>query len=727
MTMPAAAALLNLLGYITGTALYLMLLTMALGSARYGAGQPQAPQSVQTKDWPDRLPLLTALLGLAWNLGALSTFAWQGLAAGRWPVSPSWLPLVNAAAFTALGFLPAVVVHSLLRQSEGLKARPTALGMTVIAYALSATASALHFHQAIVYRFAPSHWALHTLTTGFLGLIVALLVYTRRTDNVIEMRWKGAGWALALAVFAVSALHLSHHEGREFSWWVELIGHHASLPLALAILYQDYRFGLADIFLKRALALVLLVGLAFGLYLVAATPLLARTGAPGQLDELAIAVLLGLWVATALVYPWLRRLVNRFVDAIVLRRADYDAVRADIAQSLAGHEAAPNILDEVCRQLATALTAREVRWTALEGNEPDGQDKSPSGPLLPQLQLIQRRRQTGQMMALSVPPSALDDPGERLAIHRQVVSWPHASQPLAIVQVPTTEAPQYRLLISELGGGRRLLSDDFALIEAAAVMAARRIDAVRVTHERCVRDLHEEEMRKLATEAELRALRAQINPHFLFNALTTIGYLIQVAPDRALETLMRLTSLLRGVLRHGDGEFSTLGEEIELIESYLEIERARFEDRLRILIDVPAPLRSLRIPALLIQPLVENAIKHGISPQRAGGEVVILARAVRAGVTPTSADETLQIWVRDTGAGCSDAALEHGRKRGVGLANVEQRIRRHFGDAGLFNIRSAPGLGTTVELGLPIKPQNAAAVLPVEPRFMAGATTARLN
>src|SRR5205085_7326801 len=101
-----------------------------------------------------------------------------------------------------------------------------------------------------------------------------------------------------------------------------------------------------------------------------------------------------------------------------------------------------------------------------------------------------------------------------------------------------------------------------------------------------------------------------------FNALTTLGYLIQTAPDRALETLLRLTALLRGVLRRSEGEFATLGEEIDLIESYLEIEQARFEERLRVMIDVPPALRGIRLPALLIQPLVENAIKHGISPRR---------------------------------------------------------------------------------------------------------------
>src|SRR5262249_37202262 len=141
----------------------------------------------------------------------------------------------------------------------------------------------------------------------------------------------------------------------------------------------------------------------------------------------------------------------------------------------------------------------------------------------------------------------------------------------AATDVPVAEPPSFVIEVGDLVGGRRLLSDDRAALDAVAALAGRRIEAIRRTRARHTRDLGEQEIAKLATEAELRALRAQINPHFLFNALTTIGYLIQTAPPRAIDTLMRLTALLRSVLR-SEGEFTTLGRELELVEAYLDIE-----------------------------------------------------------------------------------------------------------------------------------------------------------
>jgi two-component system LytT family sensor kinase len=262
--------------------------------------------------------------------------------------------------------------------------------------------------------------------------------------------------------------------------------------------------------------------------------------------------------------------------------------------------------------------------------------------------------------------------------------------------------------VGDLTGGRRLLSDDYAALQSIASILARRIDALRLSRERYAQQLREQEMSRLATEAELRALRAQINPHFLFNALTTIGYLIQTAPDRALETLLRLTSLLRGVLR-SDGEFTTLGRELAIIGSYLDIERARFEQRLAVRIDVPTEIRNLRIPPLLLQPIVENAVKHGIAPARAGGEVSLVARVEH----PGDAEALLIVTVRDSGIGATEAEMRRGRSGGVGLANIERRLAAHYGTRASLVITTMRGFGTTVEVRMPAESGGRGRILPL--------------
>jgi signal transduction histidine kinase len=346
-------------------------------------------------------------------------------------------------------------------------------------------------------------------------------------------------------------------------------------------------------------------------------------------------------------------------------------------------------MKEVCGVLARAVSAREVHWTEIDFND----NSATTGP------------NTAELKSLADGPQ----PDAQTSEDDYVTLLEGSGSKGAFVFVPTAEPPYYRFEIGILAGGRRLLSDDIAMVQAVAVMVARRIDALRVTHERCEQDLREQQINKLATEAQLRALRAQINPHFLFNALTTIGYLVQTAPDRALETLMKLTSLLRSVLRT-DGEFVTLEQEIQLIASYLDIEKARFEERLRVSIDVPEELLSLRVPSLLVQPLVENAIKHGITPSRFGGEVQIRARIQRAVTDLSRTGDVLDITVSDSGIGASEIELARGRRRGVGLSNIEERLR-YYGPSASLRITSTVGQGTVVELKLPLPEVTAEAAV----------------
>ena len=616
------ASLVNLLGFTVGVALYALLLVMVIRHRKS-----------EEKLSFDLLLLATAILGLLWNVGELVALIWKDFGAGQ--VSPVLL----AISYSALGFLPSVVVHSAWK-NNGSENKIVRL-LAFAAYGLSLLATFFHFQSVLLYKIAPSSLALQILTVGSLAFLAGLLVF-----NFKQTLENKTIWITALLIFAVSAFHLSS-EAEGTSWLVELVAHQSSLPLVLAILLQDYRFAFADLFLKRALSLLLLALTAVGLYVFAASPLLALHEKHEENDVQGVSILLTFWIATALIYPSLHRFAAWLVDKIILRRADYANLRVEISKTIEKENAIENVLDETCHSLASALTAKESNWNQNSENE-------------------------SNLPAVNFTSNAAE------------------------IFIPTAELPAYKIHLKDFSGGRRLLSDEIEMLEAVSLLTARRIDVLRVTNERFEQKIREQEFSKLAAEAQLSALRAQINPHFLFNALTTIGYLIQTAPEKAFATLMKLTVLLRRVLK-SNGEFTTLSEEIELVESYLEIERARFEERLKVEIDVPQDLKKLRVPALILQPLVENAVKHGISKAKLGGRVSISAK-----LEGEKDKVFLKINVFDSGAGVNFDELFLNRQKNVGLNNVEQRLRSYYGNAAILKIESEIGKGTTAEIKFPI-------------------------
>ena len=634
-------ALVHLTGFTTGIVLYAMLAVMTL---RHSAND-------RTGDSINRIPLAAALLGLVWNIGALAIYAQRDFGIGNPPRA------MIALAFAALGFLPAVVVDSATRPITNASHR----ALVIASYALSIVAAIL---QAVGASRGdtPSRPALVTLTVGYAVVLVLVAIATRRRAG-----WGRSLTTIALAAFAVSALHLSHDSAQSDSPLAALLGHHASLPLVLVILYQDYRFAFADLFLRRALSLVLLVSVAVALHVWVALPL-SLVLAQGQNGSLvSTGVQLALWVSTALLYPAIQRGVGQFVDGVILGRLDYRHVRDDVAVAISRAESPDEVLRKACAVLGPALGVRNLS-PGVDTTEPHSWHGTVERPF------------SGR--------DALDH---------------------ALVHILTNDQPRYAVEVNGLNGGRRLLSDDIALLEAFALIVGKRIDAVRVVQERFDRGMREREIIQLAAEAELRALRAQLNPHFLFNALTTIGYLLQTAPDRALGTLYRLTDLLRAVLRRPPGEVITLGEELDLVESYLAIERERFEERLTTRIDVPDALRALPVLPLLVQPLVENAVKHGISPLKRGGTVTISASLDMTDDArrPMS---MLRVTVADTGAGLDHLTLdEPGKGEGVGLRSIERRLAVHYGDRASLAVTSLPGLETRAELRLPVAQESPSA------------------
>jgi len=205
-----------------------------------------------------------------------------------------------------------------------------------------------------------------------------------------------------------------------------------------------------------------------------------------------------------------------------------------------------------------------------------------------------------------------------------------------------------------------------------------------------------EASRSRLMEAEVRALRAQISPHFIYNSLTAIASFVRTDPDRARELLLDFADFTRYSFRRL-GDYTTLEEELRSIQRYLVLEQARFGDRLEVSLTIAPEVLPVTIPVLSLQPLVENAVRHGLSAKAEGGTVTIVARDL---------DREALITIEDDGVGESpeqirralagDSSLDS-----VGLANVDERLRTTFGDDYGLIVETAPGAGTKVTVRVP--------------------------
>ncbi len=192
-------------------------------------------------------------------------------------------------------------------------------------------------------------------------------------------------------------------------------------------------------------------------------------------------------------------------------------------------------------------------------------------------------------------------------------------------------------------------------------------------------------------EARLQALTNQINPHFLFNTLNSLASLIRTDPDRARGMVYRLSKILRRLLRKTEN-LSPLREEVSFIDDYLAIEMTRFGDKLQFHKDIAAEAEDFLVPSMMLQPLIENSVKHGLAPKVDGGAIWLRAWIERG---------RLHLMVEDDGAGMSQEQLETVYERGIGVSNVRERLRVLFGSGYSMTIDSAPGAGARTLIVMP--------------------------
>ncbi|CAN5296997.1 histidine kinase [soil metagenome] len=232
-----------------------------------------------------------------------------------------------------------------------------------------------------------------------------------------------------------------------------------------------------------------------------------------------------------------------------------------------------------------------------------------------------------------------------------------------------------------------------ALVEALAGVLSLQLELAEVDRER-----------ELAANARLDALRAQINPHFLFNILNTIASKARTDPTQTRQLLLRLSDFFRYSIQQ-QGQFAEFGQEYFFVRTYLTLEQARYGDRLGVHYDIDPQVLTAQVPVLVIQPLVENAVKHGLAPKVEGGTVTLRAKA-----DPLS--RTTTVVVTDDGVGMGASVVDglfgqgggegSGAGGGIALANIAARLSQLFGARHSLRVESTPGVGTQIELRMPL-------------------------
>jgi two-component system LytT family sensor kinase len=200
-----------------------------------------------------------------------------------------------------------------------------------------------------------------------------------------------------------------------------------------------------------------------------------------------------------------------------------------------------------------------------------------------------------------------------------------------------------------------------------------------------------ESQQRLLNEARLAALTRQINPHFLFNTLNSVASLVRVDPEQARVVIYKLSAILRRVMQKHEN-LSPLRDELQFIDDYMAIEMVRFGDKLRFIKEVDPDTLDRLVPSMVLQPLVENSLKHGLSGQIDGGMIRVRSRLV---------DGRLHLSVEDDGAGIPEAKLATLFEQGIGISNVNERLKVLFGDSYRMWIDSKPGKGTQTEIEIP--------------------------
>jgi two-component system, LytTR family, sensor kinase len=503
-------------------------------------------------------------------------------------------------------------------------------------------------------------------------IVIGVLLLLRGRLNDFVSRFYAGATVIGASVPAVMTLIPGPSDLHPWLALFYCIAMHQSPLLVLLgaiVFFADFRF--SNVYIKSSLQLLIGLLLALGCCLLITGPLprLAdrMTNYPSaSLVSFATALLaLFLWIS-ARINPILSRLVDRWL----FREPDYASATRQIWEEIsrqvgAEHDSMHDSMEE--QERIFQIVARFVRET-LELENVRVIPISAVG-----VDHLAAILNSGEVCELGC-----DDP-----VKRKLDAGVEFLAPVRVKGNLT------QLLALTPGARRRhLLDSEIGFVRAVAGQVSSRLEALKSEQEKADRQNREERMRRQITEAELRALRAQINPHFLFNSLNTIADLIVTDPGRAELMTVQLAKVFRHVLNNSDRQMITVSEELAFLRAYLEIEAVRFGDRLSVRFDIDDATSTESVPSLILQPVVENALKHGLARKVGYGTLQI-------GVGRE--DGFLRMTVEDDGPGFARQA----NGNGVGLRNVNERLATIYSGQAKILFERGTGGGSRVTILLP--------------------------
>jgi two-component system LytT family sensor kinase len=430
------------------------------------------------------------------------------------------------------------------------------------------------------------------------------------------------------------------------------------------------RFRSSDVLIKYSLRVVAAVSIAawacfFILETLPALPVLRDSASPQALRAgLAAATV----AALLLLFSMAGRAIERSVDCWILRQPDYRAATSQLWERMSHADTEAEIFAVPESIVSQALDVSVVR--VLRRDEVPGVERHAAA-------------NAGRLWEL-----ACDDPCRRIL-----------GTPEVDLLAPVRVYGEITHVIAVAPGPfrRNLVTGDLTFLRTVAAQTGRRLEALAHERDKLERQTREAQLRHLATQAELKALRAQINPHFLFNSLNTIADLIVTDPEKAEAMTVLLAKVFRHVLMNSDRQLTRVADEMEFLRTYLSVEEVRFGDRLRVRMELDPAVSTDSIPSLILQPVVENAIKHGLAPKVGSGHLSITAD--RHG-------DFVRLSVEDDGVG---VALSEGlpKHNGVGLKIIAERLKALYNGRASLSIDCPATHGSRVTI---LIPRNEAAV-----------------